>query len=193
MISDMGESLLAVDDLAIAQFVHLMLQHPSLRDIVSQVSSRLVLVLGHFPEPRLPILRAIREGLRQLDYAPIVYDHEPRRGQEVIETILTLGRLARFIIADLTDADSVAHELRAVVPDLTWVPVQPLLVAGAGETKVIDQLLRYSTVLPIHRYHDREALAAALQASVIGSAEGKVAEVEPRRRWSRPPGDWSRP
>jgi len=48
--------------------------------------------------------------------------------RDITETVTTLARLARFIIADITDPKSIPLELQSIVPDVA-VPVQPLTVA----------------------------------------------------------------
>ena len=52
----------------------------------------------------------------QRDYLPILFDFEKPSSQTTVETIATLAHMARFVIADLTNAKSVLQELQAVVP-----------------------------------------------------------------------------
>jgi hypothetical protein len=52
-------------------------------------------------------------------------------GRDTTETVILPARMVRFIIADLTDPGSVPYELAKIVPD-AHVPVQPLLLTGAG-------------------------------------------------------------
>src|SRR3712207_7199536 len=54
--------------------------------------------------------------------SPILFDFEGPTSQNVTATVLTLARLARFIIADLTDPSSIPYELGRIVPN-TKVPV----------------------------------------------------------------------
>jgi hypothetical protein len=59
--------------------------------------------------------------LRQRKYLPILFDFEKPRSRNTDETITLLARMARFVVADISDAKSVLQELRAIVPDLPSV------------------------------------------------------------------------
>lgn len=95
--------------------------------------SKVVLILGRFTRERKVVLDAIRDKLRKHDYLPVLFDFEKPKSQTSVETALTLARMARFVIADLTDAKSVLQELQAVVPLSPSVVVQPLLLASQEE------------------------------------------------------------
>jgi hypothetical protein len=61
--------------------------------------------------------------------------------------------LARFIIADLTEPNSIPHEVATIIPQCK-VLVQPLLVAGDAipEYPMFRDLWLYPWVLPTARY-----------------------------------------
>ena len=53
---------------------------------------------------------ALREELRKHNYLPILFDFEKPRSRDTDETITLLARMARFIVADISDAKSVLQE-----------------------------------------------------------------------------------
>ena len=66
--------------------------------------------------------------------------------------------MARFVIADLTDAKSVLQELQAVVPSSPSVPVRLLLLASQEEPGILDFIHKFQSVLGTHRYTDQTTL-----------------------------------
>jgi hypothetical protein len=106
--------------------IYLMLSNHKVRDVIDTITSKAVLILGRFTQERKPVLEALRKELRQRKYLPILFDFEKPRSRNTDETITLLARMARFVVADISDAKSVLQELRAIVPDLPSVPVQPI-------------------------------------------------------------------
>ena len=92
-----------------------------------------------------------------------------------METILTLAHLARFVIADITDAKSVLQELQGIVPNRPGLPVQPILASGAAEPGMFDSFRRYPWVLETHYYESTAALLSNLTQYVIEPAERRLA------------------
>jgi len=90
-----------------------------------------------------------------------------------------LARMARFIVADLTDPSSTPKE-EAIVPGLA-VPVQPLLEGASRPYSMFKDYWKYDWVLPVYRYEGLEPLLATLAENVIAPAEGKVKALEERR------------
>jgi hypothetical protein len=82
-----------------------------------------------------------------------------------------MARMARFVVADITDAKSIPQELAVIVPDLPSVPVQPLLLEGSAEYSMFEHFKRYPWVLETYKYPSSERLIADLSERVIGPAE----------------------
>jgi hypothetical protein len=182
VITDKGESEITVDNIEVAQFIYLMLRNQKIRDVIDTITSKAVLILGRFTDERKAVLDALREELRKRNYLPILFDFDAPERQNVTETVTLLARMARFIIADLTDPSSIPQELQAIIPTVR-VPIQPLLLEGASLYSMFKDFdpRDYHWVLPVYRYKEPEQLLATL-GDVIAPAEGKAEALEKRRR-----------
>jgi hypothetical protein len=106
-------------------------------------SRKVVLIIGRFTAEQKSILDAIREERRRRNYLPVLFDFEKPASRDLTETISTLAHMARFIIADITDAKSIPQELERIVPAQPSVPIQPLLQASAHEYGMFERFARY--------------------------------------------------
>jgi hypothetical protein len=158
-----------------------MLNNEKVRHVIDTITSKTVLILGRFTDGRKAVLDALRQELRKHDYLPILFDFNIPTTRDITETISLLARMARFIIADLTDPSSIPKELEAIIPHLA-VPVQPLLEGTSRPYAVFKDYWKYDWVLPIYRYEGLEPLLATLAEKVITPAEGKVKALQERRR-----------
>ena len=160
-----------------AQFIYLLLNNQKIRHIINTVTSKVVLILGRFTADRKAILDVLRDALRQKDYVPILFDFDQPHNRNVTETVTTLARMARSIIADITDAKSIPQELAFIVPDLPSVPVKPLLLSSQREYGMFEHFTRYPWVLPVYHYTDQASLLQSLKEHVIDPAEQKAQEL----------------
>jgi uncharacterized protein YjbI with pentapeptide repeats len=112
MITPEGEGKVTVDNLKMAQFVYLILANEEIRDVIDTLTSKVVLILGRFTEERMAVLDALRDELRNLDYSPIVFDFDLPADHDITETVALLARMARFVIADLTDPRSIPRSCK---------------------------------------------------------------------------------
>ncbi|MGA9645147.1 MAG: pentapeptide repeat-containing protein, partial [Candidatus Korobacteraceae bacterium] len=177
VITPFYESPIQVDNLEVAQFIYLLLNNQKIRSVIDTITSKVVLILGRFTPERKIVLDAIRDELRKRDYLPVLFDFEKPASRTTVETISTLAHMARFVIADLTDARSILQELQAVVPLNPSVAVQPLLLASQEETGMLDFFRMFPSVLDTHRYTDQATLLAELSGRVIAPAEAKAKEL----------------
>jgi uncharacterized protein YjbI with pentapeptide repeats len=176
-----NEPALVVDNLEVAQFVHLMLTGPKLREVLSTVATKAVLILGRFAAERKPVLDAIREALRAKGYVSILFDWEAPEERDVTETVTTLAYVVRFIIADLTGPKSVPHELATVIPQLGSVPVQPIIEGEEREYGMFRDLRKYSWVRAPYHYQDLDGLLPQLNEMVIAPAEAQAKQLTAAR------------
>jgi hypothetical protein len=171
VITGENEPAITVDNIEVAQFIYLMLHNQKIRDVIDTVTSKAVLILGRFTAERKAVLDALREELRKRNLLPILFDFAIPASRDVTETIKTLASLARFVIADVTDATEVRVELHNIVPDFTSLPIQLILLRGHDEFVSLSHLTKFPWVLPIFEYDDREHLLASLNKSIVTPAE----------------------
>jgi hypothetical protein len=154
-----------------------MLHNEKIREVIDTITSKAVLILGRFTDERKAVLDALREELRKRDYLPILFDFEKPVSRDTDETITLLARMAKFVIADVTDAKAVLQELRAFVPNLSSLPVQPIILAAQKEPGMFDFYRNMPWFLKVHHYADQEQLLADLGEKVIRPAELKVLDL----------------
>ena len=165
------------DDLEIAQFICLLVHNEKIRDVIDTITSKVVLILGRFSIPeRKQVLDALRDELRKRNYAPVVFDFEKPTSRTTDETITLLARMARFVIADISDAKSVLQELRAIVPDNPSVPVQSIIDAAQDEPGMFDFFKEFRSFLKVYRYRNPAQLLANLDKRVIAPPEANAAK-----------------
>lgn len=176
IVTPPNEPIITVDNLEVAQFIYLLLNNARIRDVINTITSKVVLILGRFTKERKQVLNAQREALRQREYLPVLFDFEKPAHRDITETISMLAHMARFVIADITDARSIPQELERIIPNLPSVPVQPLLLTAQQEYGMFEHFRRYSWVLDPFFYDDETMLLAALNEKIIVPAEAKAKE-----------------
>src|SRR5215208_3685207 len=135
-----------VDDLEVAQFIYLLLNHRKLRKVLNAITERGVLILGRLGGGGLEVLEAIAAKLRGLKYLPIIFDFERPAYRNYTETVKTLVGLSRFVIVDLS-GPSVPQELYSTVPHFKirfadvehLVKVLPTQIIAPAENWVKDR------------------------------------------------------
>ena len=177
VITKYTEPEITVDNIEVAQFIYLLLHNQKVRDVIDTITSKVVLILGRFTDERKAVLDALRDELRNRNLLPILFDFAMPASRDVTETIKTLASLARFVIADVTDATEVRVELHKIVPDFTSLAVQPILLRGHPEFVSLSYLMKFPWVLPIFEYYNPEHLLASLDKSIVSPAEDAAAKL----------------
>lgn len=108
---------LTVDDIEIAQFVYYLSNHKKLRNTLNVLNEKGVLLLGGFRDGGLERLYRLRDWFRQRGYTAMIFDFARPDNLSLTETVVTMGGLAKFIVADLT-GPSVPHELASVLAQI---------------------------------------------------------------------------
>ncbi|HLK58599.1 MAG TPA: pentapeptide repeat-containing protein [Chthonomonadaceae bacterium] len=178
IITPHGQHIITVDSIKIAQFIYLILNNEEVRHVIDTITSKVVLILGRFTPERKAVLDSIRNALRQppFDFVPVIFDFEKPTSKGYTETVNTLANMARFVIADITDAKVILQELDLIVKNHPSVPVQPILLAGTPKNVIVSDFELYGSFLPIYEYSDEAGIIEALSAQVITPAEQLVRE-----------------
>lgn len=166
-ISPPGEPLLTVDRIELAQFVYLLVQSTKIRDVISTLSSKTVLILGRFTKERKPILDMLSDEVRARDMLSITFDWEPSASRDLTETVQLLASICRYVVADITDARSVPQELSHIIPFFPSVPVQPLILSSQRPYAMFDHWRRFTSVLPEFSYDSEDHLKESFEGHVL--------------------------
>ncbi|MBA0885069.1 pentapeptide repeat-containing protein [Flavobacterium undicola] len=159
------EPEITLDNIKVAQFVYLLLNNSEIKDIIETVTSKVVLILGRFTPERKLKLNEIKEILRSHGYAPIIFDFEKPSNRTTQETITTIARLSKFIVADITDPKSIPQELLGIVQSMPSLQVIPIIEKPNEHWGMFDHFLKYEWVLPIAEYDNniKEILLEQIQ------------------------------
>jgi hypothetical protein len=122
------------------------------------------------------VLDAIREELRKRNYLPIPFDFD-KPSRDTAETVSTLVHMARFVIADVTEARSIAAELEHIVPHLQSVAFQTLILKSEYEYALFDHIRKFCCVLQVYQYDSIKNLQRSLPEKVIVLADAKAKEL----------------
>lgn len=171
-----GEDFITVDNLFVAQFLHLLIYNSNIREVIDTITSKVVLILGRFTTQRKVILDSLRDELRKKNYLPILFDFDIPKSRDLTETISTLAHLSRFIIADISDAKSIPQELQSIVPNLPSVPILPILHKDEKEYGMFEHFRKYPWVSNVLSYDERNKLSSSFINDIIKKCESKVIE-----------------
>lgn len=152
VISKEDQPLITVDSIELAQFLYLMINNAKLRNIIDTITSKVVLILGNFSADRKKVLDEIRERLREYDLIPVMFDFEKPDSRTFTETVHTLAHMSRFIIADLSSARSIPHELATIIPRLPSIEFYPIILKGENEYGMFEDFKVYPWMKPIEEY-----------------------------------------
>ena len=188
IITPSKTSVITVDNIKVAQFIHLILNNEEIRDVINTLTSRSVLILGRFSIPkRRSILDALRNKLREYDLLPIVFDFDRPTDKDFTETIKILAGLSLFVIADITNPKSSPLELQATVPDYQ-IPFVPIIQEGEQSfAMMLDLQKKYNWVLDTLSYGSIEALIKELKSAIIDPALEKHHELRLIKAKEAPP------
>jgi uncharacterized protein YjbI with pentapeptide repeats len=175
--SSKDEVPLRTNDIATAQLLSLMLDGAGMRSVVDSVNSKLVLILGSFAPQDKAVLDALRTSLQDRGYVGVTFDFERPAERDYAETIVIVGGLSRFVIADFTNAKEVRAEVAQLRSQYRRVPVIPIARAGAALPVTMANVFSPSELKQLVRYAEVADLTQNLLAAVIDSAEAQARQI----------------
>jgi uncharacterized protein YjbI with pentapeptide repeats len=163
VITQIGQSVIAVDSLELAQFITLLLDNEGIRDLIGTMTTKVVLLVGQFSPERTTVRDAMMTELRNSNLTPVLFEFKPQGARDLTGMVELVARMARFIIIDMTCPKSVPPELGAMLPHLERTPVLPLGFAGSSGYGIPDVWHENIWLLKTHEYRDECSLKASLR------------------------------
>jgi len=157
-----------VDSLDLAAFIYLTLNNRNISRVFEATGRQWVLLLGRFRK-RMPLLKRLRQELTRRQYVPIIFDFSRPKDRDLIETVVLLAGMSKFVIVDITDPRSTPMELQAIAPTF-GVPIVPIIGPSEREYGTFPAFRKFFWVLKAVRYRTVEDLVARLNSSIIEPA-----------------------
>jgi len=178
------EPSIFVDDIEVANFMHMLRDHKKLGKVINALTGRLVLLLGPFKDGGLERLRAVASQLNaqgpfsSQEYWPVIFDFDRPADRNLEEAAKVLVGLSKFVIADL-GGPSVPHELAVYVRSFR-VPFVPIIQEGKTPYALFESFEDEANMLPLVPYKDTDDLLKKVQSSILVPAEAKYKERHER-------------
>lgn len=161
------EPSVTVDNLEVAQFIHLLLNSSKIRNVIDTLTSKVVLILGRFTAERLDVLHSISEQLRTRNYLPVIFNFEKPITRDITETVSILAGISRFVIADITDARSIPQELMRIVPSFPSLPIIPIINSSDTEYAMFEHFQKFEWVRELFVYSKKDDLNKYITELII--------------------------
>lgn len=130
---------LMVDDIEVAQFIHFITEYRKLGKGLKAVLEKGVLLLGKFKDGGKKELDFVASELRKRKFIPIIFDFDNPKGSTLLETVIVLAGISKFVIANL-NGSSVAMELTKIADNFS----RPIITyAETKEKKKFLLLYKY--------------------------------------------------
>jgi uncharacterized protein YjbI with pentapeptide repeats len=168
------EPRITTDNIEVAQFIYLLLNHKKLREVLDSVTERGVLILGRFGGGGLDVLYSIASKLREFNYLPMIFDFARPEQRNYTETVKTLVGLSRFVIVDLS-GPSIPQELTATVPHFK-IPFLTIMEKGKTVYSMFSDILEYPWVSPPLEYASVNELMDLIPSEILEVAESRLTE-----------------
>lgn len=136
------DPLITVDDIEIAQFIHLILNNKKISNIITSMRTKCVLILGSFDDDSMPVLNKLTEILPEYNLVPIIFYFKAPKEHSLMETVRTMALLSKFVIVDLSKRSGQLYEIANLVNNIK-VPYVTIAVEGTKVSGILEDLHDY--------------------------------------------------
>lgn len=163
------EKEVTLDSLDLAAFMYLTRNKGNISRVIEATSTKWVLLLGRFTKGK-EVLRALERALLGKNYMPIIFDFPRPEQRDLIETLLLLAGLSRFVIVEITDPKSTPLEILAIASNYA-VPILPIIKKKKIPFGMFSGLQKYPWVREPLEYTSEPDLVASVLDQVIEQAD----------------------
>lgn len=167
IITHSYENPITVDDIEVAQFIYLLSHNKKLANVIDTITSKVVLILGRFTQQRKLALDVLKDQLRNRGFVSVVFDFEKPESRDLTETIGLIGRMSKFVVADITDAKSIPQELAELIPNNPSIIVVPIIEKGNSSYSMFEHWESYPWVMAIQTYSSVDQLKTEIDKLII--------------------------